>query len=128
MIPVYKDKNELGQYVALVLDKAIYSDRAIMKTCYVFTDRYYIHVTSLSAEQYQIYFYSKAEIAKNTQMESLPIQHFLEELNDNQLRQILLAETQVVHEEIVRKAFSPAAQLASREYAQDALSIMVSAG
>lgn len=35
--------------------------------------------------------------------------HFLHLLHENQMRQIIHDETSVLHEEIVRKAFSPAA-------------------
>lgn len=127
MSPVHTGKNDLGQYVAIVLDKAIYNDRAIMKTCYMLTDGYYIHITSSSPEQYIVHFYSKLDLPDNEKMDVFPIKQFLEELNDNQLRQILLAETQAVHEEIVRKAFAPVTELVSRECREDKLNILISA-
>ncbi|MGB7799773.1 His-Xaa-Ser system protein HxsD [Buttiauxella sp.] len=128
MSPIQKGNNDLGDYVALMLDRAIYCDRAIMKTCYMLTDSYYIHVTSPSTEQYVVYFYSKADPSNKAESKELPVQQFLEELHDNQLRQILLTETQAIHEEIIRKAFSPAAELVSKgREVEDKFNIMISA-
>lgn len=127
MNPVHKGINDLGQYIALGLDKNIYSIPAIMKTCYTLTDSYYMHVTNSTTEQYTVYFYLKSEQQENEEAQQTAVHQFLDELQDNQMRQILITETQVVHEEIVRRAFAPVVQLVARSCEDDELNIMTSA-
>lgn len=127
MNPVHIGRNDLGQYIALMLDKNIYSVPAIMKTCYTLTDSYYIHIINSKPEQYTVYFYTKSEQHESDHMTELSVHQFLAELQDNQMRQILITETQVIHEEIVKRAFAPVVQLVARSYEEDKLNIMTSA-
>lgn len=110
MDTIVQGQNALGEFFLLPLNKDIYSKEAIMKTCYAFTDDYYIHVIKTLPESASICFYNKAE-NKTAQDIKQAVKAFLHLLHENQLRHILLQETQTLHEEIVRKAFAPAASL-----------------
>ena len=99
-------KNELGEYFLLPLNKTLYSREAIMKTCYAFTDDFFIHAVKSENEDVGIYIYKKNDSVNDINRVA---KHFLHLLNENQMRQIIHDETSIIHEEIVRKAFSPAA-------------------
>ncbi|MCV2532066.1 His-Xaa-Ser system protein HxsD [Enterobacter wuhouensis] len=99
-------KNDLGEYFLLPLNKTLYSREAIMKTCYAFTDDFFLHAVKLENEDVGIYIYKKNDSVNDINRVA---KHFLHLLNENQMRQIIHDETSIIHEEIVRKAFSPAA-------------------
>ncbi|SAH86305.1 His-Xaa-Ser system protein HsxD [Enterobacter cloacae] len=52
-------KNELGEYFLLLLNKTLYSREAIMKTCYAFTDDFFIHAVKSENEDVGICIYPK---------------------------------------------------------------------
>lgn len=110
MDTIVHGQNSLGEFFLLPLDKNIYNADAIMKTCYAFTDDYFIHVIKIKLENIGVCFYNKNE-SDNLRNIKTVTGRFLHLLHENQLRQIILQETQKLHEEIVRKAFSPAAVL-----------------
>jgi len=123
---ITQQKNALGEFFMLSLDKEIYSREAIMKTCYTMTDDYFLHVVKVSDETTGICFYSKKEIP-DEQSIHLAVSEFLQLLHDNQLRQIVHQETSMIHEEIVRKAFSPAVSLIDKQSESESLTILKSA-
>jgi His-Xaa-Ser system protein HxsD len=106
MDTIVQGQNSLGEFFLLPLDKDIYSTEAIMKTCYAFTDDYFIHVIKTKPESVNVCFYNKNESDDASNIKTV-VGRFLHLLHENQLRQIILQETQTLHEEIVRKAFSP---------------------
>lgn len=81
-----------------------------MKTCYEFTDMYFIHAVKIESNTTGIYFYEKESNIKKANIIN-DVKTFLELLNDNQMRQVIYLETATIHKDIVRKAFSPAATL-----------------
>ena len=93
-------KNELGEYFLLPLNKTLYSREAIMKTCYAFTDDFFIHAVKSENEDVGIYIYQKSGSVHD--------------------------ETSVLHEEIVRKAFSPAAVFVENRVQADTQDILKS--
>lgn len=123
---VVQGVNALGEFFMLSLGKVIYSREAIMKTCYAFTDHYYVHVVKVADETTGIYFYNKNGDS-NEQDISAGVKKFLNSLNENQMRQIIYQETSVLHQEIVRKAFSPAIMLIDAECQDASLNILTSA-
>ncbi|MDU1062604.1 MAG: His-Xaa-Ser system protein HxsD [Leclercia adecarboxylata] len=123
---VVQGANALGEFFLLSLDKDTYSREAIMKTCYAFTDDYYIHVVRVADNTTGICFYSKKDDNSEQNINS-GVRLFLQALNENQMRQIIHQETATLHEEIIKKAFAPAVSLIENESQNDSLTILTSA-
>lgn len=104
---VTQGKNELGEFFFLPLNKSLYSRDAIMKTCYAFTDDFFIHAVKTEHDNVGIFIYKKNG---NVLAMSTVAKQFLFSLHENQMRQIVHDETSALHEEIVKKAFAPAAK------------------
>lgn len=126
MDTVVRGVNALGEFFLLSLDKELYSKEAIMKTCYVFTDDYFIHAIKVSNETTGICFYNKSEEHQVHDINT-SVKQFLQTLQENEMRQIILQETKTLHEEIVKKAFAPATWLIEGEEQRDPLNILTSA-
>ncbi|HEY4437551.1 MAG TPA: His-Xaa-Ser system protein HxsD [Lelliottia sp.] len=123
---VVQGVNALGEFFLLSLGKGIYSREAIMKTCYAFTDSYYIQVVKVADETTGICFYDKGE--ENTCQDiRTGVKQFLQSLIENQMRYIIHQETSVLHQEIVRKTFSPAVVLIDEDSQSGSLNILTSA-
>lgn len=120
MQPVSQSENILGEYIALMLDSEIYSNSAIMKTCYEFTDEYFFHITSDIKNIYCVYIYLKNEETQNLISFA---KEFLSNLHINNLRQIVINETKNVRDEIIKKAFSPITSIIRNDYQADSKKI-----
>lgn len=116
-------KNELGEYFLLPLNKTLYSREAIMKTCYAFTDDFFIHAVKSGNEDVGIYIYKKNDSVNDI---STIAKQFLHLLHENQMRKIIHDETSILHEEIVKKAFSPAAVFVENRLQADTQDILKS--
>ncbi|MFS2225083.1 His-Xaa-Ser system protein HxsD [Pantoea sp. B65] len=125
MPPIGKGVNALGDYFFVLADKEIYAIKAIMKTCYTLTDRFYMHVTKATDNQLSIYFYNKNTGAPASDIDRAAYE-FLDLLHENQMRQMVLDETKEIHAEIVRKAFSPTTMLVNNVASDDSLHILTS--
>ncbi|WP_315707923.1 His-Xaa-Ser system protein HxsD [Brenneria uluponensis] len=125
MLPIGKGTNALGDYFFVIADKDIYAINAVMKTCYALTDQFYMHVTKATNNQLSIYFYNKNTTASANDIDKA-VHDFLDLLHENQMRQIVLDETKIIHAEIVRKAFSPVATLVCDAASDDSLHILTS--
>lgn len=123
---VVQGTNALGEFFLLSLEKEIYSREAVMKTCYAFTDDYYIHVVKVTDNTTGVCFYSKKENNSDQDIQT-GIRLFLQSLNDNQMRQIIHQETADLHAEIVNKAFAPAISLIAKECPDASSHILTSA-
>lgn len=111
MVPLAKDQNELGEYFVLTIEKEIYDNQAIMKTCYALTEKYYIHVAKSTKENaLSVYFYSKDE-SSGASIDNA-VREFLALLLENQMRQIVFLQTGTIREEIIKRAFSPVVAMA----------------
>lgn len=88
--------------ITLNINKQIYSKATILKTCYKFTDSVYIYITPhiTDSSLYTIYFQSKEE---SSFIEDI-VGKFNNELLDQELRAIVLSETQKVRDTIVTRA------------------------
>ena len=86
----------------LNIDKNMYSKNTLLKACYKFTDVFYIFITPNVNDQsiFTIYFQSKNEAI---QVENL-IGQFNNEILDQELRSVILSETQKVRDTIVTRA------------------------
>ena len=92
-------KSNNAEYIDL--EKAIYSKSTLLKSCYKFTDRAYIYLKSINEnnkEIFRIYFEYKNKEAKNL------IGDFMNELLDQELRDVVSNETKKIREAIVSKA------------------------
>lgn len=123
---VVQGVNALGEFFLLSLGKEIYSREAIMKTCYAFTDSYYIQVIKVADEATGICFYDKGEQNDGQDIRA-GVKQFLQSLIENQMRHIIHQETSVLHQEIVRKAFSPAVVLIGEDRQNASINILTSA-
>jgi len=90
------------QVVTLNLNKESYSKSALLKTCYKFTDFFYIFISQNPDDEsvYTIYFQLKDQ---NSKIKDL-IGKFNNELLDQELRAIVLSETHTIRDTIVTRA------------------------
>jgi len=93
----------LGSVARITIDRALYSDAAIFKACYWFTDRYYVFIDSLPGNKAIVEFRLKADAADEEL--SRVTGEFCNSLLDFRLRQVILSETSAIREELVKKAF-----------------------
>ena len=93
--------------ITLNIDKNMYSKNTLLKACYKFTDMFYIFITPNVNDQsiYTIYFQLKNEAIKN---EAIKVENLIGEFNneilDQELRSVILSETQKVRDTIVTRA------------------------
>lgn len=125
MSTVLQGENALGKYVAVILDKTIYCHTTIMKTCYEFTENYYIHISCYNGDKYAVYFYNKVVETAEANL-AFPVKRFLAAAHEYELRGIVLSETKTIHEEIIRKAFSPVTEVILHNHRDDPLKINIS--
>ena len=97
MLNALKDK-----VVTLNLKKELYSKSTLLKASYKFTDIFYIFIDQHLEDKslYTVYFQLKD---KDTKMEDL-VGKFNNELLDQELRAVILSETQKVRDIIVARA------------------------
>lgn len=88
-------KSEDIEYIDI--DISIYSKNCVLKTCYKFTDRAYIFIQKINNEYFRVYFENK-----NNEISLLG--SFMNELLDQELREIVNFETKKIRETIVTKA------------------------
>lgn len=96
-IEFIKSKN----HIRIELEKNLYSKNTIFKSCYKFTDRVYVYIDyeyKDNKEYYIIYLQLKNE--SNTDLTGL----FMNELLDQELRELLSNETRIIRESIVKRA------------------------
>ena len=95
-------QNLNDQVVTVDLEKEIYSKSTILKACYKFTDLFYIFINQNTKNKplYTIYFQLKE---KDSKIEDI-VGQFNNELLDQELRTVILSETQKVRDAIVTRA------------------------
>ena len=92
-------KSNNSEYIDI--EKSIYSKSTLLKSCYKFTDRAYIYLKSIdenNKEVFRVFFEYKNKDEKNL------IGEFMNELLDQELRDIVSTETKKIRETIVTKA------------------------
>lgn len=95
-------ENLKDQVITLNLEKELYSKSTLLKACYKFTDLFYIFINQNPQDQslYTIYF----QLKDNTHKPEDLVGKFNNELLDQELRKIVLSETQKVRDTIVTRA------------------------
>ena len=86
----------------LKVDKKIYDIKTITQTSYKFTDKYYIHIKSISEDVVGVYFENKESTIS---LEDIANQ-FSNELIDQQVRVDTERDYRNVRDAIVKQAFS----------------------
>jgi His-Xaa-Ser system protein HxsD len=96
--------DELGVYARVSIDPNIFSDTAIFKTAYWFTDQYYLFLSKqIDTGLLDVEF----RLKDGTSIDNLKIAcgEFCNNLLDQEIRQKVLKETMVVRDTLVKKAF-----------------------
>jgi His-Xaa-Ser system protein HxsD len=90
--------------LCLTLDSRIYPEKAIFRTCYLFTDRAYIFLGAANLNEVIVQF----RVKRNNENLDSVVGDFGNELINQRIRLELSAETQQIREMIVTQAFSEA--------------------
>jgi His-Xaa-Ser system protein HxsD len=99
-----RGEDVLGAFVQVDVDTAVYSETAVLKTAYWFTDSHYLFLsrlpggTVLTVELRQKQATSLADL-------QAACGEFANRLLDAEVRQRVLAETSTVRDTLIRKAF-----------------------
>ena len=94
--------DELGEYARVSVDPALYSQVAILKTAYWFTDRCYLYL-EIRSPYIEIEFRFKQETNQENLRDLCGL--FLNNLLDQAVRQQVLEETSSIRDTLVKKAF-----------------------
>lgn len=97
-------QDELGIYIRFGVDGGIYSDTAILKTAYWFTDQYYLFINKQKENnQYEIEIRPKEDVSPDVLKKVYGAFHNY--LLDQETRQKVIQETAVIRDTLVKKAF-----------------------
>ncbi len=99
---IHIKENILGRYISLSFAKSLYSKNAILKVCYEFTDKTYIHINDVDSE-YIVNVYPISIGDDNVLYEVFG--EFANKLIDQELRQQVISETSSIRNIIIEKAF-----------------------
>lgn len=95
-------ETESDKVYIIKLEKELYSKSTVLKSCYKFTDSAYIFIKSdkdNGTDLYKIYF----KLKHNTEEQDIK-EKFINELLDQELREIVLNETHKIRDTIVTRA------------------------
>ena len=96
--------DELGPFVRVSVDPAVFSETAILKTAYWFTDSYYLFIAKDRATGFlRVEF--RAKDTGSTDRLKAACGDFWNQLVDFEVRQRVFAETASVRDTLVKKAF-----------------------
>ena len=97
------ETDALGDYAVVSIDRQLYSDTAIFKTAYWFTDRFYVFVDPTPDNRISVELRPKATSLHADLQASCG--EFCNSLLDFRVRGLVLSETSAVREALVAKAF-----------------------
>lgn len=103
-LATFRSVEATADSLRLTVDTRLYSEEALFRTCYVFTDRCYLLLFQEEADRVVV------EIRKRRGSTSLStlVGEFANELIDQRVRVSLSRETQTIREMIVAQAFAEA--------------------
>jgi len=97
------ETDELGSFAVIRINRALYSDVAIFKTAYWFTDRFYLFLDT--SEDGRIVLELRAKNLSQPPDLQVGCAEFCNSLIDFRVRDIVLGETGSVRDALVAKAF-----------------------
>ncbi len=97
--------DELGVFAQVSVDPNVFSDTAIFKTAYWFTDQYYLYFARDSDTQRLHVEFRLKQTKDGPEKLKAACGEFWNKLLDYQLREKVLAQTAGVRDTLVRKAF-----------------------
>lgn len=97
----------LGQYAVVTVDRSLYSDSAIFKAAYWFTDKFYIFLDLAAEGRIAIELRQKTPDAQHDLTSAC--RDFCNALIDARVREQVLKETGGIREALITKAFSEGA-------------------
>lgn len=106
-------QDELGKFISVVVDTEIYSVACLMKTCYWYTEDFYIFLNWKEKPLLEISFRTKNDRGDSELLGSA--QDFINRLIDESVRDFVSKETKIIKEVIVKKAFTEALTDADRK-------------
>ncbi len=97
--------DELGSAAALEIDTSVYSQAAVLRASYWFTDKYFLFLHRGSDSQFiRVELRSKVESTESQLKTAL--REFCNSLLDYQVRQDVIVETGAVRDALIQRAFS----------------------
>lgn len=97
------DADLFGDLASISIDRALYTDTAIFKATYWFTDRYYVYLASNDDGKIVVELRAKTPTSKDEL--GVACSEFCNSLVDYRVRESVLAETKTVREQLILKAF-----------------------
>lgn len=95
--------DELGVYARVRVDPKVYSEYAILKTAYWFTDQYYLFISKSLDGDFSVEFRNKTGDSLDALKAACG--EFWNGVLDQEVRQKVLQETASVRDTLVKKAF-----------------------
>ena len=96
--------DELGAYIAVEIDTAIYQRAAVMKTAYWQTNQCYVFIAKGNVPDALRIEFRVKDPAQGDDLELL-VRDFCNRLLDQQVRELVATETSEIRDALVRKAF-----------------------
>ncbi len=94
------EADNLGSFVRFLIDPTLYTEAAIFKTVYWFTGNFFVFMDRAGDGRIAVELRPKNKIDLST-----AVGEFCNALIDARVRQVVLAETNTVRDELIRKAF-----------------------
>lgn len=99
--------DDLGGYATVCIDTRVFSEAAILKTAYWLTDQYYLYLyrDNAHSESILIVELRLKKLGENNAALESACREFSNHLIDQEVRQIVQAETSGLRDSLVQKAF-----------------------
>jgi len=96
--------DELGVYVRVNVDPKVFSETAVLKTAYWFTDQYYLFVAN-NRDTGLLDLELRLKQGESLEQLKAACGEFWNKLLDQEVRQRVLTETSPIREQLLKKAF-----------------------
>lgn len=96
--------DELGVYVRVSVDPKVFSETALLKTAYWFTDQYYLFVAN-NRDSGLLDLEIRLKHGDSLEQLKAACGEFWNKLLDQEVRQRVLTETSPIREQLLKKAF-----------------------
>ena len=110
--------DELGVFAQLSVDPNVFSETAIFKTAYWYTDQYYLYFARDSSTRH-LYVEFRLKEGEDVEVLKAACGEFANKLLDFQLRESVVAQTAAVRDTLIKKAFFEAKSALPRSSASN---------